>query len=105
MKKTDAGREYPNLNEALNTPVQGTAADGFKAALGLLWERRRDEGHPHWTTPVLFCHDEIVMAAPADQAQKAADWLKRCMVDGMAPLIDPVPVEVDVSIGKTWGGD
>jgi len=102
VKTTAAGKEYPNVTEALNTPVQGTGADGLKAAIALLWERRvRCPG----AVPVLFCHDEIVVEVPQDQAEQAADWLKRCMVDGMAPLIDPVPVEVDVTVGKTWGGD
>jgi hypothetical protein len=26
------------------------------------------------------------------------------MCDAMAPLIDPVPVEVEVTTGRTWGG-
>ena len=30
-------------------------------------------------------------------------WLKRAMLDAMAPLIDPVPVEVEVKVGPTWG--
>jgi hypothetical protein len=34
-----------------------------------------------------------------------AAWLKKAMLDGMAPLIDPVPVEVEVKIGGSWGGE
>jgi DNA polymerase-1 len=37
-------------------------------------------------------------------AEAVAAWLRQAMVDGMAPLIDPVPVAVDVSIGRTWAG-
>jgi DNA polymerase-1 len=95
------GTLYPNKAEALNAPVQGTAADGLKAAIGLLWERRAE---CPGAVPVLFVHDEVVVEAPADSAGVAAEWLKQAMVDGMAPLIAPVPVEVEVTVGRTWGG-
>jgi DNA polymerase I-like protein with 3'-5' exonuclease and polymerase domains len=54
---------------------------------------------------VAFVHDEIVVQADAAQADDAAAWLRQAMIDGLAPLIDPVPVEVEVKIGRTWGGD
>jgi DNA polymerase-1 len=85
----------------LNTPVQGTEADGAKLALALLWERR--ELCPG-AFPVLFCHDEIVVEADAAQADAAAAWLKAAMDDAMAPLVAPVPVSVDWTVGHTWGG-
>jgi DNA polymerase-1 len=89
------------FTEKLNTPVQGTGADGLKAAIALLWERRAECPA---AVPVLFVHDEIVLEVPEADADAASAWLKRCMVDAVAPLIDPVPVEVEVSVGKTWGG-
>jgi DNA polymerase-1 len=89
------------FSEKLNTPVQGTGADGLKAAIALLWERRA--ACPA-ATPVLFVHDEIVLEVPEADADAASAWLRRCMADAVAPLIDPVPVEVDVSVGRTWGG-
>jgi DNA polymerase-1 len=86
----------------LNSPVQGTEADGAKLAMALLWERR--EQCPG-VFPVLFCHDEIVVEADASQADAAAAWLRQAMLDGMAPLITPVPVEVEVKASRTWGGN
>ncbi|MBX9581009.1 MAG: hypothetical protein K2X87_11930, partial [Gemmataceae bacterium] len=100
-KRRADGTAYPNLTDALNTPVQGTGADGLKAAVALLWVTRDECPR---AAPVLFCHDEVVVECPAADADAAAAWLKRAMVDGMAPLVDPVPVEVDVSVGRTWGG-
>jgi DNA polymerase-1 len=85
----------------LNTPVQGTEADGAKLAMALLWERR--EQCPG-AVPVLAVHDEIVVEADAAQADAAAAWLKAAMVDAMAPLLAPVPCEVEVKVGPTWGG-
>jgi DNA polymerase-1 len=86
----------------LNSPVQGTEADGAKLAMALLSERR--EQCPG-AFPVLFGHDEIVIEADAGQADAAAAWLKQAMLDAMAPLLEPVPVGVEVSIARTWGGD
>jgi DNA polymerase-1 len=54
--------------------------------------------------PVLAVHDEIVVEADADQADAAIAWLRQAMLNAMEPLIDPVPVEVEVKVGKTWGG-
>jgi DNA polymerase-1 len=85
----------------LNSPVQGTEADGAKLAMALLWERR--EQCPG-AFPVLFCHDEIVVETDDSQAEAAAAWLNQAMLDGMAPLLDPVPVEVEVQTARTWGG-
>jgi hypothetical protein len=31
-------------------------------------------------------------------------WLRKAMIDGMKPIIDPVPVEVEITAGPTWGG-
>jgi DNA polymerase-1 len=89
------------FTEKLNTPVQGTGADGLKVALALLWERRAEAPG---AVPVLVVHDEIVVECAAEQAGVVAAWLRRALVDGMAPLLDPVPVEVEVQVARTWGG-
>src|SRR5262249_19714438 len=87
-------------SQRLNTPVQGTGADGLKIALALLWERRAD---CPGAFPVLVVHDEIVIEADEDRVDAATTWLKNAMLDAMAPLVEPVPVEVDTRIGRTWG--
>jgi DNA polymerase I-like protein with 3'-5' exonuclease and polymerase domains len=51
---------------------------------------------------VLFVHDEIVVECPEADAERVSAWVKRCMVDGMTPLVVPVPVEVEVTVGRTW---
>jgi DNA polymerase-1 len=100
-KRDSEGKPYPNKTDALNTPVQGTGADGLKTAIALLWSRRHQCPA---AVPVIFCHDEIVIEVPAAEAARAADWLKRCMIDAVEPLIAPVPVEVEVTVGRTWAG-
>jgi DNA polymerase-1 len=105
--RTLAGRrrlldEKTPYTHRLNTPVQGTEADGAKLAMALLWERR---GQVPGAFPVLFAHDEIVVECDAGQAEAVVEWLRQAMLDGMAPLIDPVPVEVETKVGTTWAGD
>jgi DNA polymerase-1 len=102
--RTLAGRRRLNVgrfSEKLNTPVQGTGADGLKLALALLWERRAE---CPGAFPVLAVHDEIVVECNADHAENTARWLKQAMVDGMTDLLAPVPVDVEVKVGRTWGG-
>jgi DNA polymerase-1 len=95
-------RGITRFTQKLNTPVQGTGGDGIKIAMALLWERRHQ---CPGAFPVLVVHDEIVIEADDHQADAAAEWLRSAMIDAMAPLIDPIPVEVDVKIAQTWGGD
>jgi DNA polymerase-1 len=95
--RVDVGR----FTEKLNTPVQGTGADGLKRALALLWERRREAPGAF---PVLAVHDEIVVECDHDQEEHAGRWLRQAMQDGMADWLDPVPVEVEVHAAPTWGG-
>ena len=55
--------------------------------------------------PVLVVHDEVVVEAPVDQADDVSVWLKQAMLDAMAPLVAPVPVEVEAKTGRSWGGE
>ena len=89
-------RDYTNR---LNSPIQGSAADGLKLALVKLWETRDQVD----ACPVLTVHDEIVIEAPKEQVQKATEWLKRCMEEGMGEFLREVPVAVDISVKESWG--
>jgi DNA polymerase I len=95
------------FTERLNSPVQGTGADGLKIALALLWERRHEIPG---AVPILAVHDEIVVECNEEDAQKAAAWLEEAMVEGMEEVLNVpktegphMPIEVEVKIGKTWG--
>jgi DNA polymerase-1 len=102
--RTLAGRRRVGVGaftEKLNTPVQGTGADGLKRALALLWDRR--SACPG-AFPVLLVHDEIVVECAEGREEEAAVWVRDAMRDGLAPLLDPVPVEVEVGAGRTWAG-
>jgi len=90
-----------NYTEQINTPIQGTGADGFKAALAALWESR--EQCPG-AAPVLVVHDEIVLECDQADAERAQTWLADCMIRGMAAFIKRVPVVVDATAERDWSG-
>ncbi len=97
-----------SFNERVNSPVQGTGADGIKLALALL-HKRRDE-FPS-AVPILAVHDEIVVECDEEQAEEVQVWLEGAMKDGMEEVLNrpeaegpSVPVEVEAEIGESWGG-
>jgi hypothetical protein len=53
---------------------------------------------------VLVVRDEIVVGRDAEKAEEAAVWLRDAMMDGMAPLVSPVPVEVEGARGRRATG-
>jgi DNA polymerase I len=97
--------DVQKLTDRLNAPVQGTAADGLKLALALLWERR-DECLG--AVPVLVCHDEVVVECDADKAEEGKEWLVQAMKDGMDAVVNVkeprILIEVEASVSKTWSG-
>jgi DNA polymerase-1 len=104
--RTVGGRERVLAPDAratfrLNTPVQGTAADGFKAALGELWATR---GRCPSGVPVLLVHDELVVECDEAEAQEAVAWVREAMVAGMARYLHEAPVRVEATVSRSWGG-
>lgn len=82
---------------ALNTPVQGTAADVIKLAMIRVFRRLRDEGLD--ARLILQVHDELIVEASALQA----DIVKRLLKEEMeAAVALSVPMVADVNVGKDW---
>src|SRR3712207_3233125 len=96
--------DIQKLTDRLNAPLQGTAADGLKLALALLWERR---GECPGAVPVLVCHDEVVVECDAEKAADVKAWLEKAMIEGMDAVMNgtdevDVPVEVEARIVRSW---
>lgn len=86
--------------ERLNTPVQGSAADGMKAALILLHRRL----HVLGARLILTIHDEVLVEAPEEQAEEVLEVVVASMVEGMARFVPEVPIVVEAEIKRTWAG-
>ncbi|MDJ0589561.1 MAG: DNA polymerase [Pleurocapsa sp. MO_226.B13] len=94
-------RAKPTLNELLNHPIQGTNATIIKRAIALLDSRLLSKVHQ--VKLILVVHDEIVLEVPHDLADKAARCLSDCAVKAAQPILNPIPVEVEVKILNSWG--
>jgi DNA polymerase-1 len=84
---------------ALNTPIQGTAADILKLALGRIVAGLPDKP---WLCPLLQVHDELVFELPEDKVSEAVIFIKKCMEIQPFPAFD-VPIVADASVGRRFG--
>jgi DNA polymerase-1 len=92
-----AARQFAERT-AVNTPIQGTAADLIKIAMNRIYRRIRDENLK--TKLIMQVHDELVLEAPAEETKKVEHMVQ----DEMEGVIDMViPLKVFVSKGKNWG--
>ncbi len=82
---------------AMNTPLQGTAADIIKIAMVRTADALAARGMR--TRLVLQVHDELILEAPAAEVAEASALLQECM-EGAADL--KVPLRVDVKSGASW---
>ena len=82
---------------AMNTPIQGTAADVIKLAMVRVWQRLRDKGLT--ARLILQVHDELIVEAPLEEADKAAQILGEEMEHAVNFA---VPLTADVTRGHTW---
>ena len=83
---------------AVNSPIQGSAADIIKRAMIRVDREFRDR--TRGARLVLQIHDELIAEVPREEADGAERILREAM-EGVAPL--SVPLTVSVSRGKTWG--
>jgi DNA polymerase-1 len=83
---------------AVNSPIQGTAADLIKVAMVRLSRRLREERLP--ARLLLSVHDEIVLEAAEGAADRVAAVAKETM-EGASE--HPIPLAVQVEQGDSWG--
>ncbi len=83
--------------QAINAPIQGTAADITKLAMRNLHKRIRDEGLQ--AKMLLQVHDELVLELPHEELNVVASLVRNEMESAFA--LD-VPLRVDVEAGPNW---
>lgn len=84
---------------ALNTPIQGTAADILKLAIGRILA-----GLPErpWLRPILQIHDELTFIIPAERLDESVDFIRTCMEEKPFPEFD-LPLIAEASAGPSFG--
>lgn len=103
--RTLAGRKFSFTPETglpglCNPPVQGTAADIAKKALGRLAEKL--EGTD--SRIVATVHDEILVECGRQRAEETAALLKSVMEEASDSLLPLVPAGVDLAAAQSWAG-
>ncbi len=81
---------------AVNSVIQGTAADMMKKAMVAVQRQIEGEADTHMLIQV---HDELVFELPAAKVEAQTDMVRRQMAEAL-PL--DVPIKVDLSWGNNW---
>lgn len=82
---------------AMNTPIQGTAADIIKMAMVTVYRRLKEEKLK--SSLILQVHDELILNVYKDEIEV----IKKIVVDEMKKVMElSVPLEADVNIGENW---
>lgn len=82
---------------AINTPIQGSAADLIKLAM-IAFQKKKEEQKLK-TRMILQVHDELVFEAPHDEVEKATAIIKEVMESAIQIS---VPLKVEVGVGENW---
>lgn len=103
--RTLAGRKHnygsdSGMSGRFNTPIQGTAADILKNALGMLYLKIQGTN----ICIVAVVHDEIVLECDANKTQEVSKLLKRVMEEAGNRYLKEVPCIAEVSVSDSWAG-
>lgn len=92
-------RTLRNFGErtAMNTPIQGSAADIIKLAMVNIQRELAEHGFK--SKMLLQVHDELIFESPPDEIDRLRELVKHCMENAL--LLD-VPLVVDIKIGENW---
>ena len=82
---------------AMNSPIQGTAADIIKLAMIKVWRALRDEGLK--SKLILQVHDELVIETFLEEEER----VRRILEENMRSAADlAVTLEIDLHTGENW---
>lgn len=104
-ERTLSGRKFrfgnnSGMSGRYNTPIQGTAADILKNALGMLYEKIRNTS----IYIVAVVHDEIILECDEGQAEEVKSLLEHVMSSAGRRYIKHVPVVAEGIIADSWAG-
>lgn len=98
LKSPNATLRAQGERLAVNTPIQGSAADLIK--IGMIRIDRRFKQEPLGIRLLLQVHDELIFEVPKEVIEPAKEQVQAEM-EGVATLL--VPLSVGIKVGRTWG--
>ena len=84
---------------AINSPIQGTAADMIKMAMIKIHQEMKDQGMK--SKMLLQVHDELVFDVVLEELDQIKPFILNAMKSAL-PLPNGVPVEAELGSGKNW---
>lgn len=84
---------------AINSPIQGTAADMIKLAMVKVHKAFKE--HKFTSRMILQVHDELVFDAVKEEVETIKPIILDCMRSAL-PLPNEVPVEAEIGAGENW---
>jgi len=97
IQSSNVGLRISSEHMAVNTPIQGSAADLIKIAMIRLHGKLKAK--KMGTVMLLQVHDELVFEAPKGEVEEAKKLIAHEMENAMKLK---VPLKVDVGVGKSW---
>ena len=91
-------RGYAERN-AINSPIQGTAADMIKLAMAKVYEGFKK--HNFKSKMILQVHDELVFDVLREEVEDVKPVILECMQSAMV-LPNGIPVLAEVGVGENW---
>jgi DNA polymerase-1 len=97
LDSPNPGKRAQARRLAINTVIQGSAADLIKVAMVNIHRKIGSQNLP--VKMILQVHDELVFELPAAEAERHAKWIANEMSNAIK--LD-VPLKVDVTFGPSW---
>ena len=97
IRSTNFQRRSLAERMAMNTPIQGTAADIIKLAMIRTYKALQEAGLK--SRMLLQVHDELVLEVPQEELPQVKDLLKQSMEQATELQ---VPLTIDINAGKNW---
>jgi DNA polymerase-1 len=97
LRSTNSRARAEAERMAINTPIQGSAADMIKVAMVAVWRRLKEQGLE--ARMILQVHDELLFELPEVEKEELSALVRREMEQAMQLS---VPVKVDIGTGRSW---
>jgi DNA polymerase-1 len=98
LRSSNRGVRAAGERQAINAPVQGTAADIIKIAMNRLYDLLRERNFK--SKLLLQVHDELLLEVPRSELEEVGDLVCETMESAVEIS---VPLKVDLKYGTNWG--